>query len=156
VYIQITEGIGVAARALDGPQLSRRPAAAASLWYSRRHTLAAGWWRTIAWCWTVFVTSHSGILTTRRLLLRWLSVSVVAWWRSRGASWKTWNSVPVEHFVGRVAMERECQSGVGTMATYLLCEGNSSYPRGCETSAVGLAMETVRLLCFPYRRRVKT
>lgn len=100
--VHVAESIGVASWALDGPQLSCRPGpSTASWWASCGHTLSTRWWSTIGLWLSVIVAAHSCVLSARRplwwLLLRWSSVTVVAWCWPRGASRKAWESVAVEH-----------------------------------------------------------
>jgi hypothetical protein len=100
--LQITKGICIATRALDGPQLSgRRSGGTSGHRRSLRHALLAALGR-VARLLFVVIAGHSWVghwcaLGRRLLLLRWSSVAVVARRRPWGAPRQAGDAVSVEH-----------------------------------------------------------
>jgi hypothetical protein len=101
MLLQVAKGICIAARALDGPQLSGRRTPRRTSRRSLRHPLLATL-RWVAWLLFVVIPSHAWVgtwcaLGRRLLLLGWSSVSVVSLRRSWRAPRQTGNAVSVEH-----------------------------------------------------------
>jgi hypothetical protein len=108
MLLQVTKGVCIAARTLDGPQLSGRRTSRGTSGRSLRHALLATL-RRVTGLLFVVIASHPWVGTWgalgRRLLLLWSAVSVVALRRSGRAPGQTRDAISVKHLGEDVSVE---------------------------------------------------
>jgi hypothetical protein len=107
MLLQVTKGVCIAARTLDGPQLSGRRTSRGTSGRSLRHALLATLRRVTGLLFVVIASHPVGTWGAlgRRLLLLWSAVSVVALRRSGRAPGQTRDAISVKHLGEDVSVE---------------------------------------------------